>query len=47
MQELELHIITFCAVLVALEPLGALLLRFQNWNHRRLNAAAKKAGITR
>jgi len=44
---IELHIITVCAVLVALEPLGSLLGRFHNWRQRRLNARAKKMGITR
>lgn len=47
MQSIELHVLTVCAVILAIQPLEALWGRVRNWNHRRLNAAAKKAGITR
>ena len=47
MQAIELHIITVCLVLLALDPLAVRWQQFRNWHHRRLNAKAKAAGITR
>jgi hypothetical protein len=46
-QALELHVVTVCVVLLAIEPLRTLGVLFYNWRQRRLNARAKKMGITR